>query len=754
MQNFLAYSVLGVCLGSVYAIAATGLVVTYATSGVLNVAHGSVATACALVYWQLHADWHLPPVIAIVFTIGVFAPAFGYVLEQVIMSRLRDTSEVTRLVVPIAVLLAINGVATWIWFRDGNRAIVPKKFFGEKHLEVLGQAVYYHQLIGVAAAALTAAALWFLMFRTRVGVTMRATVDDPRLLMLNGGRPQRASKISWAIGASLAGVAGLLLAPQQGALQVFALTLLVFDAYPAAVGGRLRHVPITYVGAMVLGLTREYFDWVSDAGQRWLALRNMRNAIPAIMLFVALLALPQSRLRGAVVTRTRERFHVPSLQQAVGWGGILIAGIAMLQALMSGTAIISLANGMGLSLMALSLVMLTGYAGEINLAIYTFAAVALITAWQFDVGPGGLATKESLSVMAIILAMIVCAFVGGLIALPALRLRGLYLGLATFAFGIIMFQLVVLQPKPMHLSIFGKHLTINLFTDGSLTVPRPHWFGIDFRNQRSFLMLLTVMFVLIGIFLVMVRRSAYGRMIIAMKDSPAACATLGLNITRLKLGVFMISSAIAGLSGLMWAAQQRTVANNNNFDGFASLVLFMIAVVGGIGYVSGALLAGILLSVLSVVMPNIFQKLGADYPSLHWLFVTGLGNFSKFVGPALVGIGLGRNPSGIAQQVMDGFRPLKRAPLAVAAWLAGLVGLWAMSWRGVIGHWTFALIVLGSVVVVPRVLFNLMPERFAEVDEDHGRENPDLIGLARPFFGADREHFDRVLSLPSDDGRH
>ena len=274
-----------------------------------------MATACALVYWQLHADWHLPPVIAIVFTIGVFAPAFGYVLEQVIMSRLRDTSEVTRLVVPIAVLLAINGVATWIWFRDGNRAIVPKKFFGEKHLEVLGQAVYYHQLIGVAAAALTAAALWFLMFRTRVGVTMRATVDDPRLLMLNGGRPQRASKISWAIGASLAGVAGLLLAPQQGALQVFALTLLVFDAYPAAVGGRLRHVPITYVGAMVLGLTREYFDWVSDAGQRWLALRNMRNAIPAIMLFVALLALPQSRLRGAVVTRTRERFHVPSLQQ-------------------------------------------------------------------------------------------------------------------------------------------------------------------------------------------------------------------------------------------------------------------------------------------------------------------------------------------------------------------------------------------------------------------------------------------------------
>lgn len=749
MQDFLAYTVLGLCLGSVYAIAATGLVVTYSTSGVFNVAHGAVATMSALFYWQLRFGWHAPAPIAIFLTVCVFAPLLGLALEVLVMRGLRGTSEVTRLVTPVAVLLGINGAATWIWFRNSNRALVPKKFFGETHVQVLGQAVYYHQIIGVLLSIVIAGALYVLLYRTRLGVTMRATVDDRSLLMLNGGRPDRVSMASWAIGASLAGLAGVLLSPQLGALQVFALTLLVFDAYPAAVAGRLRSVPLTYVGAMVLGLSKLYFDWISDAGQRWLVLRNLRNAIPALLLFGALLLLPQDRLRGAIVTRTRERFRVPTMREAVLWGGVLVAAVAMLQSIMSGSAVISLANGVALSLMALSLVLLTGYAGEINLAVFTFAGVAVIAAWQFDVGPTGLATQKSLSVGAVLLAMCVCSLVGGLIALPALRLRGLYLGLATFAFGIIVYQLVILQTQPLDFNIFGGKFTVNLFTNGSLTVPRPHWFGINFAGQRAFLMLMTVIFAVLGIGIIAIRRSAYGRMIVAMKDSPAACATLGLNITRLKLGVFMVSSAVAGLAGLMWAAERRTLPNNADFDGFQSLLLFMIAVVGGIGYVSGAFIAGIFLSVLSVVMPNVFDKLGSDYPSLHWLFVTVLGNFSHYVGPALVGIGLGKNPSGIAQQIMDGFRPLKKAPGATAIWVAAIVVLWAATWRGALSNWHFALISVGSLFIVPRIIMSVFEDRFAEEERAVDGEDLDLIGIDRAFRASDRQVLDSALGLPT-----
>src|SRR5205823_10657008 len=131
-------------------------------------------------------------------------------------------------------------------------------------------------------------------------------------------------------------------------------------------------------------------------------------------------------------------------------------------------------------IIALSLVLLTGYAGEINLAAYTFAVIATIVAWQIDVGPGGNALHTDLSVAAIVIAMIVCALVGGLVALPALRLRGLYLGLAPFAFATFVQQMVLQQSDQLTFHQLGIKFHLDLFTGGTLTVPRPHWFGIDF----------------------------------------------------------------------------------------------------------------------------------------------------------------------------------------------------------------------------------------------------------------------------------
>jgi branched-subunit amino acid ABC-type transport system permease component len=748
MEDFLAYTVLGVALGSVYAIAATGLVVTYSTSGIFNFAHGAIGMLSGLFYWQLRIGWDWPAPLAIVATVFVFAPAVGALLDFLVMRHLQGTSEVTRLVVPVAVLLALNGAATWVWFRKPGVSHNPVEFFGDRKVSVFGQPLLWHQIIGMAAAALVAVALWAFLYHTRLGVTMRATVDDRALLMLNGGRPDRMSVASWAIGAGLAGLAGVLLSPQLGELQVFALTLLVFDAYPAAIAGRLKSVPLAYVGAIALGLAKLYFDWLSQAGSRWPAFGNLRIALPALLLFVVLLILPQERLRGAVLTRTREEFRVPTLGQALLWGGLLILGVGFLQAVMHDSAVIALANAMGLALMALSLVLLTGYAGEVNLAVFTFAGIALIAMWQFEVGPGGTATRESMSLAGIALAMAVCAVVGGLIALPALRLRGLYLGLATFAFAIVVTQLVIFQINPLHFEILGRRFELNLFSTGSLTVPRPHWFGIDFAaSQRAYLMLMTALFSVLGVALVALRRSSYGRVLAAMKDSPAACATLGLNIVRMKLSVFMLSSALAGLGGLMWAAQQRQLSNQGSFDVFVSLSLFMLTVVGGIGYVSGALLAGVFMSVLGVVIPDIFHKLGSDYPTLDWLFEGALGNFTKYLGPALLGIGLGRHPAGVASQLMDGFRPLRRSPGGVAAWVVGELLIWSLAWRGVIGNWTFAILTIAGFFVVPRLIMAADRARFAEVLPISEAEELDHLGLERPFTVADRERLDSALGL-------
>ncbi len=281
---------------------------------------------------------------------------------------------------------------------------------------------------------------------------------------------------------------------------------------------------------MVLGLSRLYFDWISDAGQKWLALRNLRNALPAVLLFVALLLLPQDRLRGAIVSRTRERFHVPTMPPGRRVGRrVLVAVVFMLQKLMSDSAVISLGDAMGLALLAISLVLLTGYAGEINLAIFTFAGIALITAWQFDVGPGGLATQD---------VALGAGDPAGNAGVRAGRRPDRAPGAAaarvcTSAWPRSRSASSSTSSSSCRPSRCRAASSAGSFTREPLQhrladVPRPHWFGIDFTDQRNFLMLMTVVFALIGIGLIALRRSAYGRMIVAMKDSPAACATLGL----------------------------------------------------------------------------------------------------------------------------------------------------------------------------------------------------------------------------------
>ena len=129
-------------------------------------------------------------------------------------------------------------------------------------------------------------------------------------------------------------------------------------------------------------------------------------------------------------------------------------------------------------------------------------------------------------------------------------------------------------------------------------------------------MAVTVLFAVIGVGLVALRHSSYGRRLTAMKDSPAASATLGQSMVRLKLSVFMLSAAIAGVGGALMTPQLGS-ANLDRFDIFLSLSLLMLTVVGGIGYVSGALFGGILFGVAFVALQNTFDKLGADYPDLE-----------------------------------------------------------------------------------------------------------------------------------------
>jgi branched-chain amino acid transport system permease protein len=633
-----ALLVFGLVSAAIYAVAASGLVVTYQTSGIFNFAHGAVAMWAAFVYWQLSSPdaWGLPVWLSLILTLFVFAPGFGFLIDKVLMRRLHDASPITRIVVPIGLLVALIQLATVVW--DPAEARSLPRFFEGDQVTILGVGVVYHQIIVFVVAILVAVFLRILLYRTRSGVAMRAVVDSRDLAGLNGVSPDRISSLSWAVGCTLAAVAGVLIGPIL-TLDQTALTLLVINAFAAAVVGRLRSLPLTVVGAVILGLLREAAVRYSDEITSWMApgtepswvpervagvLHTFAtwinvDTVPVIMLFVALLVLPQQK--ASLFNRQPDRSRVPnpSLRTVALACAALVVAAFVVPSIMSGTALDTVGYGLALSIVALSLVPLMGYGGQISLAPLAFAGIGAVVMyeWGSDGNP-----------LALIGVVLVCGAVGALVALPALRLKGLYLALSTMAFALFC-------EKAVFANVEG-------FAQGDATYERIHLGPIDTSSNRANLVLMAVVFVLLALLVTFLRRGPFGRRLQAMKDSPAACATLGLDLTRLKLEVFALSAAIAGLGGALlggWRGKVGTEQFALLQGALPGLPLVLMAVVGGIAAIAGVFLGAMLYST--------FPLIGETYPALKNLMT---------VLPGLAGISLAANPDGAIAQTVDKVR--------------------------------------------------------------------------------------------------
>jgi branched-subunit amino acid ABC-type transport system permease component len=739
VQTFVQYTILGLVVGGVYFIAASGLVVTYTTSGIFNFAQGAIAMLAAFTYWQVRWGWGWPAPLALLVVLGVLAPGLGAVLYIVVMKNLRGTSEVTKIIVPVGVMLGFLALATWIWNPTPRTPRLFYKFFGANaNVKIFDVTLTWHEIIAFILAIVIAGGIAFLFRRTRSGVAMRAVVDDPDLLQLNGGRPETLATLSWAGGAFLAALAGILITPIQGtAMSANALTLLVIDAFAAAMFGRLKSLPRTFVGAIVLGLATNYVIAYFPANE-WTWTGAFRSSIPMILLFVVLLALPQDRLRGTTVLRTRERFRMPTVRNAWIAGLVLVVVIWALRTIMATTAINTLAYGITLSIIALSLVLLTGFAGEINLAALSFGAIGTIVVFHYGVTGSG--NDARMTLWGILLAAVVTALVGAVVALPALRLRGLYLALATMAFGVFVSRMVLTEIGEREL--FG--IRFSIFQGGSLTIPRPEVGPLDFKSNESFLILVTVLFALMSIGLIYLRRSNYGRRLAAMKDSPAACATLGMSVVRLKLSVFMLSAAIAGIGGVMMSAQLGSV-NLDRFDIFLSLSVLLLTVVGGIGYASGALFSGVLFGCSFLAMQNTLTKLGQDYQSLEAVF--GFLVSAVTVLPATIGVTMGRNPSGAITDIVEGLEEIKKSKPLMFTMIGLQVLIWALAWTEVINNWHFVIFTAANLLLVPPIGGAILRGRALKAAGAEAPTPPELIGIDRPFTEADRIAMEHVLGL-------
>ena len=619
MDAFIGYTIAGLAIGAIYAIAATGLVVTYTTSGVFNFAHGATGMLAAFLYWQARVAWHWSAPASLLFVILVAAPLYGIFIERVLIRSLDPSDSNTTLVVTVGLLIMSLGVADTAWPNTVSRIIPP--FYGPAaFVTFFGDRISYEELISIALAVLVAVSLRFLFFRTRVGVAMRGVVDDRPLMALNGGYPYRLNALSWAIGASLAALAGVLQASQPGGggLQVLDLTFLVVNAFAAAILGRLKSLPLTFAGAIGLGLLVQYVTgYVTLSG--WMS--NLKPVLPTFFLFAILLLVPAVRLK-AGSARVTNSLRVPSLRRSVISAVAFLGSVLLIMQFLHGQVLIAqCSEGVAVGVVGLSVVLLTGYGGQISLAQYAFMGFG---AWLFGaLSPGG-------GVLGLVGVAVVSAGLGAVVVLPTLRLRGLYLALTTLAFAELAYFLFFSQT-----SVMGS-------TDRA--VPRVHLPGISLAGSKSELFFECVVFALFAVGILAVRRGSMGRLLMATRDSSAACATLGANLTLTKLLLFASSSAIAGVGGALWGGVERQVTSLN-FGYQLGLSLVLIVYIWGIASPSGALLGGLS---LSVAFPQIAPHLPGRWSQIGYI-LTGFGAIS-----------LGRNPNGSIGQISEAWQRLQR----------------------------------------------------------------------------------------------
>ncbi len=659
MHDFIIFTIGGLATASIYAITASGLTLTYATTGIFNWSHGAIGMMAAYAYWQIHIGWGWPTLISFAVCLFVLAPILGILLEVGVMRRLEGTSEAAKLVVTLALALSMVGIAQWIWDPQTYRALPP--LFAGDTLVIGAIRISYNDVVVLAVALAVALGLRLLLYRTRVGVTMRASVDDRTLTTLNGASSVRSARSAWVVGCVLAALAGILVAPTV-TLSATALTLLIVDAYAAAVIGRLRSIPMTFVGAIILGLAVSYS--VAYLPQNSY-IQGFEGAVPAIVLFVSLLLLPQSRLRGHGLLRSRELALVPTWRGTAIFGLGVVLFTVIVATVVGQSDLYSLDRVWGLAIVGLSLVPVVGYAGRLSLCQMTFAGIGAVVVGHLGGNP-----------LSLLAAAGICSIAGVLVALPALRLSGIYFALSTAAFATAMDAWVFPLPA---FDLFGHQFAP--FGSGSLNFVPFHVGGLALSNKEAQFIVGAVVFALLAALVVLVRRSEFGSRLFAFKDSPVACATLGMNTRLLPIAVFAISAAIAGVGGALYGEALGSAAPDI-YQFLTGLTVLLTMVVAGIGAVGAGVGTGYFLG--GPTLTNFF-------PSLTQLQTVLVGGSA---------VGVGTSPNGL---IPSGLRPawgavVRRRALLVSVILA-VVFLWVLRLTGVIANWPFAWALIAVVLL-------------------------------------------------------
>jgi len=595
-MTYLQYLLLGLGSGAVIAALALGVLLTYRASGVVNFAHAALGMYLAYTYIGLRQRGELLiPIVGLPGSVPIFpsdvkptwATAFamtmamaaliGLTVYWLVFRPLRHAPAVAKVVASLGLFLYLLGITNQRLGSQGAAVAKPKPILPSNIVDLAGVRIPADRLwlLGLVVVATAGLALTFHF--TRFGLATRAAAESETGAVLLGHSPDRLAAVNWMIASMLAGAAVILIAPISG-LDPGTTSLLIVPALAAALLGGFRSFTLTTLAGLTIGMAqseilnlRTSLHWIPDL--------DWQAGLP-LLIIVVIMAVRGERIpsRGA---RREGRFPASPTPRHVGWwaaGGSTVVLVALftLDSSWRQGLIVSMVT----ALIALSIVLLTGYVGQISLMPFALAGISAFAMIKLTVDFGVPFP------IAPILAALFATALGLVIGIPSVRVRGINLAIATLAAATAVEELV---------------LKWSWFTGGlsGTSVPRPRLFGVDLGiggtgadfPRPAFGVLCLVVLVAVAVVVANLRRGATGLRWLAVRANERAAAAAGTDVRRTKLEAFALSSFIAGLGGTLLAYQYDTLSVGS-FGVFASLALLATTYLGGIASIGGALVAG------------------------------------------------------------------------------------------------------------------------------------------------------------------
>jgi ABC-type branched-subunit amino acid transport system permease subunit len=601
----------GTIVGLGYGLLAVGLVLIYRTNRVVNFAQGQVGVIAAVFLVKLTADFHVEYWFALVLSIGLAAAAGA--LSEMVLRRLFVRPRVLVMVATIGlsqVLLALTALPF----------IRPKNLYEPAPVPFdvsfsIGSIIFTPaQVLTLIVAPIVVVGLALAVRGTSWGLSMRAMSENADSARLSGVWIRRTSTLTWVVAGALSAFNAILNAPGQTSALTQALSpdLLLF-ALTAALVGAMVNLTVAFVAGVGVGIFYELLQWntLSD---------NNATAIQVAVFFVVVLVVLAVRV-GA--TRRHSRSDQGSTWSQ-GGATVRAAGDALRRRVsVSGTwaavglaALLPLVLNVGrtflfsqiciYAVIALSLTVLTGWAGQLSLGQFGLVAVGSLMAAHLG---------NSLPLPLLLLfAGAVTAVVAIVIGLPALRMPGLFLAVSTLGFAYFM-QQTILPTTCWTLPLVHTSMCTGLPGAGTVVINRPDLFGVSLQSERAFAWFSLAVLLLSILAVRTWRDHGVARRLVAVRDNEIGAAAMGIPVLRTKLLAFGLSGFMAGYAGVCFAFAAQRISTDT-FDPTVSFIIISMVVIGGLGSIPGAILGALYLEGL----PALF---GAN-PTIQFL-TSGLG---------------------------------------------------------------------------------------------------------------------------------